>query len=143
MLDKLKPVHKNKKSIRVGRGQSGCGKTCGRGHKGQKSRTGFKIPHRFEGGQTSLIQKLPKVRGFKVNLLKIPAIKYSLLVGQFSSGETISPQTLLERKLIKNKCHRVKILGPIDKIVDFNFKKCSFTKSTRVLIKKDNLKGNK
>lgn len=143
MLNKLKPIHKNKKSIRVGRGISGCGRTCGRGHKGQKSRTGYKIPHRFEGGQTTLIQKLPKIRGFKMNTLKTPSIKYSLLINKFTAGETISPQSLYERKLIKDKCRKIKILGPIDKIVNFNFKKCLFTKSTKTLIIKNKLVGKK
>ncbi len=59
-----------KKKKRVGRGSSsGSGKTCGRGHKGQKSRTGGTKGPRFEGGQTPLYRRLPK-RGFKNYLFK-------------------------------------------------------------------------
>ena len=63
-LHELKNNFSKDSGKRLGRGHgSGKGKTSGRGHKGQKSRTGFNIPKRFEGGQTSLIQKLPKARG--------------------------------------------------------------------------------
>ncbi|MBU1026859.1 MAG: 50S ribosomal protein L15, partial [Candidatus Margulisbacteria bacterium] len=64
-LNNLKPKKGSKKSkTRVGRGtSSGTGKTCGRGHKGQKSRSGGTKGRRFEGGQTPLYRRLPK-RGF-------------------------------------------------------------------------------
>jgi len=55
----------NSTKKRVGRGVgTGKGKTSGRGTKGQKSRTGYKIPRLFEGGQTSIIARLPKAKGF-------------------------------------------------------------------------------
>ncbi|MEE8638287.1 MAG: 50S ribosomal protein L15 [Candidatus Margulisiibacteriota bacterium] len=65
-LNDLKPARGAKKKMkRVGRGtSSGFGKTCGRGHKGQKSRSGGTKGPRFEGGQTPLYRRLPK-RGFK------------------------------------------------------------------------------
>ena len=65
-LNELKPNQgATKKKKRVGRGtSSGTGKTCGRGHKGQKSRSGGTKGRRFEGGQTPLYRRLPK-RGFK------------------------------------------------------------------------------
>ncbi|MBY0585362.1 uL15 family ribosomal protein [Candidatus Carsonella ruddii] len=53
----------SKKKIRIGRGySSGNGKTCGRGHKGQKSRSGFNIPKLFEGGQTNIFKIKPKFK---------------------------------------------------------------------------------
>ena len=59
------------KAKRLGRGlSSGKGKTSGRGTKGQKSRSGYNIPRRFEGGQTPLVQRLPKMKGFKGKLTK-------------------------------------------------------------------------
>jgi large subunit ribosomal protein L15 len=70
-LNDLKPRSGAKKKMkRVGRGtSSGFGKTCGRGHKGQKSRSGGTKGPRFEGGQTPLYRRLPK-RGFKNDLFK-------------------------------------------------------------------------
>ena len=63
-LDELKPAQKNTKRTRVGRGVgSGLGKTSGRGHKGQKARSGGGVRRGFEGGQTPLYRRLPK-RGF-------------------------------------------------------------------------------
>ena len=63
-LDELKPAQANKTSKRVGRGMgSGLGKTSGRGHKGQKARSGGGVRRGFEGGQTPLYRRLPK-RGF-------------------------------------------------------------------------------
>ena len=64
-LDELKPAQVNTKRTRVGRGVgSGIGKTSGRGHKGQKARSGGGVRRGFEGGQTPLYRRLPK-RGFK------------------------------------------------------------------------------
>ena len=63
-LDELKPAQVNTKRTRVGRGVgSGIGKTSGRGHKGQKARSGGGVRRGFEGGQTPLYRRLPK-RGF-------------------------------------------------------------------------------
>lgn len=60
-----------RRAHRVGRGiAAGQGKTAGRGTKGQRARAGFKLPRRFEGGQSSLIQRLPKRRGFRSPYLK-------------------------------------------------------------------------
>ncbi|ATX33388.1 50S ribosomal protein L15 [Candidatus Carsonella ruddii] len=53
----------NTKKKRIGRGfSSGKGKTCGRGHKGQKSRSGYNIPKLFEGGQTNIFKRKPKIK---------------------------------------------------------------------------------
>lgn len=53
----------NKKKKRIGRGlSSGNGKTCGKGHKGQKSRSGYNIPKMFEGGQTNIFRRKPKIK---------------------------------------------------------------------------------
>ena len=63
-LSNLKPAQKRKKPHRVGRGESsGLGKTCGKGHKGQKARSGGKVSPGFEGGQMPLQRRLPK-KGF-------------------------------------------------------------------------------
>lgn len=111
-LHKLKSNAKKSHKIRLGRGAgSGKGKTSGRGHKGQKSRSGYNLPRRFEGGQTSFIQRVPKARGFKS--LKTPhqIVNLGQLEIKFAAGEIISPKTLLAKKLIDNKTQAVKILA--------------------------------
>ena len=131
-LNQIQPKNKFKSPKRVGRGESSCGKTSGRGSKGQKSRSGFKISNRFEGGQTPLILRLPKNRGFKSHRIKIVAVKYALLVEKFKNNDLISPVTLLEKGVIKDKVKTVKILGPKIEKINFKFKNCVFTKTTQL-----------
>ena len=93
---------------RVGRGiGSGNGKTAGRGHKGQKSRSGGSIPRWFEGGQMPLQQRLPKF-GFssRVNNLSTD-INLKMLDGL----KEVSLDILKEKKLINKKINKVKIYG--------------------------------
>ena len=109
-------IKTNKKKIRVGRGiGSGKGKTSGRGHKGQKSRSGVAIKS-FEGGQMPLYRRLPK-RGFK-SLTK--GSVYSLNIStlqRFCDKHKIDLNTILnikilkEKKLIKHVFSKLKILG--------------------------------
>lgn len=102
-------VSKTKK--RVGRGiASGQGKTAGRGTKGQRSRSGFNIPKRFEGGQTPLSMRLPKLRGFKVKKTNTVLITLDTISENYKDGETVSRETLIEYSLIK-KNQAVKILN--------------------------------
>ena len=101
----------NKSKIRVGRGiGSGTGKTCGRGHKGQKSRSGGKVQIGFEGGQMPLQRRLPKV-GFtsKVNILT-QDIRYDRL--SVIKEKEVSLELLKKYKLIKSKIKTVRIIGP-------------------------------
>ena len=97
---------------RVGRGNaSGRGTYCGRGCKGQGQRKSANVRPGFEGGQTSLISRLPKLRGFK-NPNKI--IFQVVNVGNlniFKDSEEVNIQTLLEKKLITKKDVPVKVLG--------------------------------
>lgn len=63
-LENLVSGHPRKRKSRVGRGISaGQGKTCGRGTKGQKARSGYNLPRKYEGGQTPLVMRMPKKRG--------------------------------------------------------------------------------
>ena len=100
-----------KSAVRVGRGAGKKGKTCGRGHKGQKSRSGGGVRLGFEGGQLPLIKKLPMMRGF-TNIFKK---KYFIInVGSlsvFPSGALIDSKSLFDKGLIKNIKTPVKILG--------------------------------
>ena len=97
-------------NFRRGRGHgSGNGKTAGKGHKGQKARSGAPRPG-FEGGQMPLYRRLPK-RGFtNRNTLEIVGINVSALE-KFENGATVSVETLIESGIIKNPRDGVKILG--------------------------------
>ncbi len=133
-LNQLTSVNKSKK--RIGRGNSGkCGTTAGRGMKGQKSRSGFNIPKRFEGGQTSLIQRLPKKGGFKSLNKKPQIVKISLLEKKFNDNDKISPETLFAKKIISSKKTQVKIL--FDKKISKKFvlKKCKVSSKAKEYFK--------
>ena len=97
-------------NFRRGRGHgSGNGKTAGKGHKGQKARSGAQRPG-FEGGQMPLYRRLPK-RGFKCrNSKEIVAINISALE-RFDNDAVVSIDTLLEAGIINNVYDGVKILG--------------------------------
>ena len=102
---------KSKTKKRIGRGLSaGQGKTAGRGTKGQRSRSGFNIPKKFEGGQTPLSMRLPVLPGFKSHKPKADIITLNDISKNFKNGETVSNETLIAKNLMK-KGDKVKILN--------------------------------
>ena len=111
-LSNLRPAEGSKHSdaFRRGRGHgSGNGKTAGKGHKGQKARSGAPRPG-FEGGQMPLYRRIPK-RGFNNrNTKEIVAINISALE-RFENGTTVDVNTLIEAGIVKNPRDGVKILG--------------------------------
>ena len=111
-LSNLRPAEGSKQSdnFRRGRGHgSGNGKTAGKGHKGQKARSGAPRPG-FEGGQMPLYRRLPK-RGFKNrNTKDIVAINLGALE-VFDNGTTVDVNALIEKGIVKNPRDGVKILG--------------------------------
>ena len=111
-LSELKPAAGSTHSanFRVGRGHgSGNGKTAGKGHKGQKARSGAPRPG-FEGGQMPLYRRLPK-RGFtNRNTKDIVSITITEL-NRFEDGAVVTIETLVENGVIKNPKDGVKILG--------------------------------
>lgn len=111
-LHELKPVEgaRNKRN-RVGRGMSsGNGKTSGRGHDGQKSRSGGKIGLTFEGGQLPLFRSIPK-RGFtNINRKDYAGVNVSAL-NRFDNGTEVTPELLIESGIVKNEKSGIKILG--------------------------------
>ena len=111
-LSNLHPAEgsKHSDSFRRGRGHaSGNGKTAGKGHKGQKARSGGTRPG-FEGGQMPLYRRIPK-RGFtNINSKEIVGINVSVLE-RFENDSVVSVETLLETGVIKNPQDGVKILG--------------------------------
>ena len=111
-LSNLRPADGAKQSdnFRRGRGHgSGNGKTAGKGHKGQKARSGAPRPG-FEGGQMPLYRRIPK-RGFtNRNTLNIVGINVSALE-RFENGSEVTVETLIESGIVKNPRDGVKILG--------------------------------
>ncbi len=115
MLNELKPVlgarHSKK---RLGRGiGSGLGKTSGKGHKGQNARSGGGVRPGFEGGQLPLFQRLPK-RGFKnINRREYAIVNIQdLLV--FENNTVITPELLLEKRMISKLLGGLKVLGNLN-----------------------------
>lgn len=121
-----------KEKKRVGRGiGSGLGKTCGKGHKGQKTRSGDRnLPSWFEGGQTPLHKRIPK-RGFRsINKVVYSVINVKTLEKYFSDGEHVSPEALYERGLVK-KGMPVKILGDGELTKKLKVKAHAFSSSAK------------
>lgn len=131
MLDRLKaPKGSNKKRKRLGRGEaSGLGKTSGRGHKGQNSRSGGGVKAGFEGGQMPIHRRLPK-RGF-TNIFRV---KYNIVnVGDlervFNAGDTVDKESLISSGLINKKRNPIKVLGNGDITKSLNVKVDIYSKS--------------
>ena len=102
-----------KKRKRVGRGNgSGYGKTAGRGMNGQKSRAGGGKRTGFEGGQTPLAMRLPKLPGFRnPNRVEYAPVNVSRLELKFEAGAVVDHQALVDAGIIKNVDVLVKVLG--------------------------------
>jgi large subunit ribosomal protein L15 len=138
---KLNDIHpaagSTKPSKRLGRGSgSGTGKTAGRGHKGAGSRVG--VPHKpyFEGGQTSLIRRIPK-RGF-TNIFKkfFQVVNIGDIDAIDAQGKDIDGQLLFEKGLVRSAKAPIKILGNGDCTKSFTIKAHAFSKSAREKIEK-------
>ena len=104
-LNELRPADGSKRDRkRVGRGHgTGWGKTAGKGHNGQKQRSGTYVSPIFEGGQMPIVRRVPK-RGFSNSPFKkdMVVIALSDIVEKFNDGDVVSLQTLVENGIIKN-----------------------------------------
>jgi large subunit ribosomal protein L15 len=111
-LGRLKPAagaKKRRKRVGCGPG-SGLGKTCGRGHKGQKARSGARIPSWFEGGQMPLQRRVPK-RGF-TNIFRVPRQVVNVRdLERFDANAEINAESLLDAGIISNLNRPIKLLG--------------------------------
>ena len=97
---------------RVGRGYgSGTGVTSGRGHKGQKSRSGFRRKRGFEGGQMPLHRRLPKRGFYNPFRVEYSVVNLDNLVERFEPGTEVTPELLHERGLVRQKGALVKVLA--------------------------------
>ena len=121
-LNNLSDSSSRKERKRVGRGTgSGTGKTAGRGHKGQKSRSGGNIRPGFEGGQMPLQMRVPK---FGISS-RVSRVSESINVSQLTEVKKIDIQSLKDLGIIKKSTRRVKIFGQgklVAKITDENIK---------------------
>ena len=129
-LNELKPpAGSRKERKRLGRGiSSGHGRTCGKGHKGQKSRSGAKRKYGYEGGQMPLQRRVPKF-GFTNIFKKEFQIVNIDQLEKFSEGETINKDILLKSGIISKKNLDVKILGRGEIKKPLTIEADAFTKS--------------
>ena len=130
------------KKIRPGRGiGSGKGKTSGRGHKGQKSRSGIAIKS-FEGGQMPLYRRLPK-RGFNsikknnIAILNLQQLQKYISKGKLNSKSLINLSELKKNKILKNKIDKIKLLGNGDIKDKINIEVDFISKSAKEKIEKN------
>jgi len=135
-IHQLKPIHKNQKRKRIGRGGKR-GTYSGRGIKGQKSRAGRKLQPVIR----ELIKKYPKLRGyrFKSRDKDTATINIGVLEKKFESSGVITPKILLEKKLIrriKGKIPKVKILGKGEVKKKLTIEGCEVSKNAGEKIKK-------
>lgn len=131
-LSNLSPAEGSVKSdnFRRGRGHgSGNGKTAGKGHKGQKARSGAPRPG-FEGGQMPLYRRIPK-RGFtNRNYKEIVGINVSML-DRFEDGAEVTIEALIESGIVKNPRDGVKILGNGEITKKLNVKANAFSEGAK------------
>ena len=130
------------KKIRPGRGiGSGKGKTSGRGHKGQKARSGVAIKS-FEGGQMPLYRRLPK-RGFNpikknnIAILNLQQLQKYISKGKIDSKTLINLSGLKKNKILKNKIDKIKLLGKGDIKDKINIEVDFISKSAKEKIEKN------
>ena len=130
-------IQKYKKRKRIGRGQgSGHGKTCGRGHKGQKSRAGYSRNPAFQGGAMPLVRRVPK-RGFNNRFaLVVATVNISDLERVFDAGAEVTPDSLREKSLAKQRYDELKILGDGDLTKKLTVSAHRFSKSAKEKIEK-------
>jgi large subunit ribosomal protein L15 len=137
-LHNLKPAAgATRKRKRVGRGiGSGSGKTSGRGHKGQKSRSGYSRRIGYEGGQMPLIRRIPK-RGFtNARFRKEYAEVNVSRLNAFEAGTEVTPELLRERRVVRKVRDGVKILGGGDLEVALKVRAHRFSAAAKEKIQK-------
>jgi large subunit ribosomal protein L15 len=129
-LSNLKPPRGSRhRKVRVGRGMgSKLGKTAGAGNKGQQSRRGYSRRAGFEGGQMPLHRRLPK-RGFTSPFPKTFAVVNVESLNAFPAGETVTPESLAGRGLIRATRDAIKILGDGELKVALTVRAHAFSKS--------------
>ena len=130
-----------KKRLRVGRGiGSGKGKTCGKGQKGQKSRSGVAIKG-FEGGQMPIYRRLPK-RGFtnvfrkQFGVINIGRLQAAVEAGKLAEGDTVTIAVLEEKGLARAQKHGIRLLGDGELTTRLTIEVSGATKSAIAAVEK-------
>ena len=137
-LHELQPAAGSVKDVkRIGRGHgSGQGKTAGKGHKGQKARSGGSIRPGFEGGQMPLQRRMPK-RGFNNIFAKeFATVNVSELEKRFENGAVVDAEALIESGAIKDAKDGIKILGNGELSKNITVKAVKFTASAKEKLKR-------
>ncbi|MBI2625415.1 MAG: 50S ribosomal protein L15 [Candidatus Nealsonbacteria bacterium] len=135
-LHELRAKHKNKKRKRIGRGGKK-GSYSGKGIKGQRSRAGA----RFEPVIRALVKRYPKLRGYRFGRQseKPAVVNVGELEKSFNSGNIVSPEILLEKRIvsrIKGRAPKVKILGKGKLTKELVIENCQLSKAAREIIEK-------
>ncbi len=138
-LHEVQPNKGARKSrIRRGRGDaSGYGSFSGRGCKGQNARSGGGVKAGFEGGQTPLWKRMPKLKGFK-NPNRVPFLAVNLLKIEklYSDGETVNEMTLLEKGIISSTKSPIKILSSGELTKKLTFENVAFSAKSKEKVEK-------
>jgi large subunit ribosomal protein L15 len=131
-LSNLKPARGSKhRKVRVGRGMgSKMPKTAGAGNKGQQSRRGYSRRPGFEGGQMPLHRRLPK-RGFSQPFSTTFAVVNVDSLNGFTAGETVTPELLAERGIVRSMRDGLKVLGNGELKVAVTVRAHAFSKSAQ------------
>jgi len=139
-LNQLKPIHKQKKKTRVGRGGKK-GTYSGKGNKGQTSRAG----HRYKPITKELVKRYPKLRGHRTRYrtpkirMEAAVLNFDILEKKFNAGEEVNPKSLLEKGIINKKkgaIPKIKILAKGTLAKSLIFTNCQFSKVAREKIEK-------
>ena len=137
-LHELSPAAgSNTKAYRKGRGAgSGNGKTAGKGHKGQKARSGGGVRPGFEGGQMPLQRRLPK-RGFHNHFATVYAnVNVADLEKKFEDGAVVDTEAILAAGLVKKELDGIKVLGDGELTKKLTVKAAKFSSSAKEKIEK-------
>lgn len=129
LSDLRPPVGARRPKKRVGRGYgSGSGVTSGRGHKGQKSRSGYRRKRGFEGGQMPLHRRVPKRGFFNPFRVEYAVVNLDTLGERFEAGTEVTPELLRERGVVRSKAGLVKVLARGDLNVSLTVKAHKFSR---------------
>ena len=129
-LNELRPAEGSSKAA-WRKGGSGNGKTAGKGHKGQNARSGGGVRPGFEGGQLPLYRKLPK-RGFHNKFAtEYAVVNLSTLEQRFADGDTVTLETLLEKKIVRKPYDGLKVLANGELTKKLTVKAAKFTAAAK------------
>lgn len=134
-IHEIKTITKRKVKKIIGRGGKKGG-SSGRGTKGQKSRSGGYAKARHAGLRSSIIRRMPKLRGFKSLAPKLEIVNLMMIDKKYNAGEIVSPETLLQKSLISDSSRGIKVLGEGEISKKLTVKGCLISASAKTKIEK-------